>query len=62
MLDDEEHLVVVVWIGKGFLGVEDSFEMEISGVIHAVCKVLLDCWLEGSGHRIWFYLCVWVEK
>lgn len=26
--------------------------MEISGVIHSVCEVLLDCWLEWSGHKL----------
>lgn len=54
VLDDEEGFVVVRGIGQGFLGGEDSFEVQVSVVIHSVGEVLLDCGFEWSGHDLEF--------
>lgn len=52
MLNNKEHLIVMFWVGERFLCGEDTFEVEISGVIHAVREVLLDGVLERSGHDV----------
>lgn len=52
MLDDEESFVVVGRIAEGVLGGEDAVEVKVAAVIHSVSEVLLDRWLEWSGHRL----------
>lgn len=51
MLDYEEGFVVVGRIAKGVLGGKDAVKVEVAAVIHSVGEVLLDRWLEWSGHE-----------
>jgi len=42
MLDDEEHFIMVLWLGEGPLLREQTIEAEVAGIAHPIAEIRND--------------------